>query len=485
MKQLIDNIKNCQRCELYKTATNKVIGRGSGNPKYLIIGEAPGRLEDETKVPFCGPSGQLLDKWIDYLGIKADEYAIINCLKCRPPDNANPTREQLDACNEWLERQIDLLNPEYIFLLGNFAAKRVGKFKEGITSISGKLYEQEGRKFIPLFHPSYILRGNRDWKPTMKKVKKIIEEPVSTVEKPEKVQNYVPLHLHTIYSDQDSVLRIDKLVDYASENGFEGLAITDHGTISGWWEFQTRCNEKGIHPILGVEFYVAPPESEEQKNKRYHLVAYAKNQEGIRNIFKLVDYSVRDGFYRKPRITMEKLFEFKEGLVVTTACTIGVVALRLVNNQQDEAINVLYDLKTNFGEDFYLELQPHLFDEQQKVNPMLVKLANKYNIKTIITTDAHYLLQENVKIHKALKAIVYNQSLDEAGFSIDTNYVMLDNDLIKHGIDIDIPEEIIKESMKNTFEIMEKCNGKLIPYDDALPKYEVDEWEGFETEVIG
>ena len=107
------------------------------------------------------------------------------------------------------------------------------------------------------------------------------------------------------------------------------------------------------------------------------------------------------------------------------------------------------------------------------------------NIKTIITTDAHYLLQENVKTHKALKAIVYNQSLDEAGFSIDTNYVMLSDDLMKHGTDIDIPEKIVKESMKNTFEIMEKCNGKLIPYDDALPKYEVDEWEGFETEMIG
>jgi DNA polymerase-3 subunit alpha len=287
-----------------------------------------------------------------------------------------------------------------------------------------------------------------------------------------KAQDYVPIHVHTIYSDTDSVLRIDKLTDFAKEQGFTALAITDHGTISGWWEFQNACESKGLKPILGIEFYMAPSFND-KSTKRYHVVAYAKNQTGLKNIFELVDFSMHDGFYRKPRITLEQLYEHQEGLVITTACGLGLVALRISEGDQVGAEGLLVDLKDKFGEDLYIELQPHDFHEQKIINPILIKWGKKHDIKTVITTDAHYLLQENVKHHKMLKAICFNQPLESAGFSIDTNFIMLEDELIEYGEAINIPEDVIKESMKNTFEIPDKCEGKLIPYENALPKFEI------------
>ena len=174
-KKLIDDIKGCEKCELHETVQNKVIGRGSFNPKVLFIGEAPGATEDERGSPFCGPSGKMLDKWIQYLGLAKGDYAIINCLKCRPPENADPTREQLDACRPWLAQQIELLKPKVVFYVGRFAAKEVGGFTEGITKLAGTVWLNGERYHIPFPHPSYYLRyGGKGWEVPLAIVREII-----------------------------------------------------------------------------------------------------------------------------------------------------------------------------------------------------------------------------------------------------------------------------------------------------------------------
>jgi uracil-DNA glycosylase family 4 len=491
MEKLIQEIKNCKRCELYKTATNKVIGKGSFNPTYLFIGEAPGEQEDLQGLPFCGPSGKLLDKWINFLELDKNDYAVINCLRCRPPNNANPTREQLDACYEWLMRQIELLNPEYIFLVGSFAAREVGGFNEGITSLTGKHFEKDGKTYFPIFHPAYILRnGSVGWQEPLEAIKQFIHdtgfvegsvtqgqnEPEEKVPvSPATEQLYTPLHVHTTYSIGDSPLKIPNLVTDAKDMGFDTLAITDHGTVCGWFEFQQECLKSDIKPILGVEFYVTDSYEEKSKN-RYHLVALAKNDTGMHNILKLVDISNRVGYYFKPLITLGDLYKYKEGLIVTTACAEGVVAKRLVKEgNKEKAEEILLELLEEFGEDVFLELQPHEMDLQYKVNTGLIELSEKHNVPLVITTDAHFIKKPDYRIKIALNAISYGTTFKEANekrYGVETNYLFETDDMLNYS---SIDEDIIREAMANTIKIGEKCNAQLRKYDDALPKFTLEE----------
>lgn len=492
MQQLIEDIKACNKCELYKNVNRKVIGRGSQTPKVLFIGEAPGAEEDRTGKPFCGASGQLLTEWINYLEIK--DYAIINCLKCRPPGNADPTREQLDACREWLVKQIAALQPEIIFLVGRFAAKEVGEISEGITSVAGKIFERNGQTFTVMPHPSYYLRkGGVGWESALEKIKKFLdgasivskEEANSFVKEIETIDMvpsdggltpkiiqaapYVPLHVHTTYSVQDSCTRMNELVNEAKDMGINALAITDHGTISGWWEFQEECQKANIKSLLGIEFYVA--DNFEAKTKtRYHILAIAKNETGLRNIFKLNELSHDEGYYYKPRIRLQDLFDYSEGLVITSACVLGIVNQKLKEKVADGE-RVATQLKNKFGNDFYLELQLHDFDDQYVANKQLLDIARRKGIPIVVTTDAHYITKNGKRTHDALKAVMYNKKFGEAGFSIDTNYLMDISELYLYADKHGFPKEMIDEAIENTFKIADKCDAKLKRFNNAMPKF--------------
>ena len=117
----------CQKCALCETAANKVISKGSQTPVVVFIGEAPGKNEDETGIPFCGKAGKLLDKYISYMELKPTDWAVINTLKCRPPNNRTPTKKEIEICRPFLTAQLLLLNPKVIILLGNTAEKAFGE----------------------------------------------------------------------------------------------------------------------------------------------------------------------------------------------------------------------------------------------------------------------------------------------------------------------------------------------------------------------
>lgn len=466
MKKLIEDIKNCEKCELCETATHKVVGKGSQNPRVLFIGEAPGEEEDLKGLPFCGPSGRLLDKWIEFLELTKDEYAVINCLKCRPPENANPTKDQLEACSGWLTQQISKLDPDFIIALGRFSSEMVGipvKLK-GILALAGTSIEDEGKILIPFPHPSYYLRrGGRGWEVDMLKVKEIIEE------KPTKDVSYVPLHLHTTYSVTDSCTKLPDLIAYAKELGMTSLGMTDHGTIGGWIEFQKECEKQDIKPLLGCEFYICDDYSVKD-TKRYHLVAIAKNENGIKSIFKLDDLANRHGYYYKPRLTMEDFLKYGKDIVVTSACTLGLISKKIVDGQYEAAYSWASTLKKEYGEDFYLELQPHDFEDQSIVNPELQEMAKSLSIPLIVTTDSHYIAEDKKKSHDALKAIAFRKSYGEGGFTIDTNFIPDNIQLINQFKKVGVDEDVVVEAMMNTVEIAGKCNAKLVRYENALPK---------------
>ena len=181
---LVNDCKSCVKCSLSKSRNNVVVGRGNNKAKLLIIGEGPGRNEDETGLPFVGRAGKLLDQILDSVGIDSNEDAYIsNIVKCRPPENRKPSLEEMRSCESWLKEQIRLINPEVILLVGATAVQGILGVKEGITKIRGSWIEENGMLYMPIFHPSYLLRNSsRDpgkpkwltWQ-DMKKVKEKID----------------------------------------------------------------------------------------------------------------------------------------------------------------------------------------------------------------------------------------------------------------------------------------------------------------------
>lgn len=171
-------IRTCAACDLCKTRNNAVAGEGSKNAELLFIGEAPGNREDLMGKPFCGRSGKLLDKMIKAMGLERKEVYITNVVKCRPPNNRNPSADEIEKCRHFLNSQIMSIDPKVIVTLGNFAMREIIKYispNEGITKNHGKIFNICNSKVIPTFHPAYLLRNSSKKQECWEDLKKVIE----------------------------------------------------------------------------------------------------------------------------------------------------------------------------------------------------------------------------------------------------------------------------------------------------------------------
>lgn len=158
LKVIVDS---CMKCRLYRSRKKTVFGTGSAKTKLMVIGEAPGADEDSQGAPFVGKAGQLLTKMLFAIQIKREDIFITNILKCRPPQNRDPKIDEIETCTPYLEKQLELVEPEVILTLGGFATQFILGREEGITSLRGKSYEVNGRIVIPTFHPSALLRNEK------------------------------------------------------------------------------------------------------------------------------------------------------------------------------------------------------------------------------------------------------------------------------------------------------------------------------------
>ena len=157
LERLKEEYKNCERCPLLvRNRTNVVFGTGDSS-RVLIIGEAPGMKEDLRNEPFVGRSGEVLNFLLADIGLSRSDVYITNTILCRPPDNRNPSSEELKNCNSRLDRHVEILDPEVIITLGNFATKYILGTSEGITKIHGRVFEKNGRKVVPMYHPAVLL----------------------------------------------------------------------------------------------------------------------------------------------------------------------------------------------------------------------------------------------------------------------------------------------------------------------------------------
>ncbi|MCM8766523.1 MAG: uracil-DNA glycosylase [Candidatus Omnitrophica bacterium] len=154
--------KKCKRCELYKYRKNVVFGLGDVNSKILFIGESPGKKEDETGIPFSGKAGKILEKLFNSILLKRQDVYITSVLKCKPPKNRNPKKNEIEKCSLYLDKQIEIINPKIIVCLGRISLKYIfkkyfNKKNPSITNLHGKIIETNGKKILPIFHPAFAL----------------------------------------------------------------------------------------------------------------------------------------------------------------------------------------------------------------------------------------------------------------------------------------------------------------------------------------
>lgn len=284
---------------------------------------------------------------------------------------------------------------------------------------------------------------------------------------------FTHLHVHSHYSLLDGLSKIDDMLDYAKESGFDSLALTDHGAMYGLVEFYKKAKERGIKPILGAELYVAHnsrlSRSLQTDKIRYHLTLLAKNQEGYKNLIILTTKANLEGFYYKPRVDKELLKQYSNGLIAMSGCLSGEIPRAIAGGDLDKAEKALKDYIAIFGkEDFYLELGRHKeIEEQEIVNNYLREFAKKYGLKVVATNDAHYLRPEDSMAQDILVAVQTNKDMQDenrltmrrSDFSLKKPEIMI-NDFS------DIPEAI-----DNTQEIVAKCNLELELGKALLPDF--------------
>ncbi len=159
LKKIQKNIGDCSRCKLAKTRTHIVFGEGNPKSKLMFVGEGPGESEDLHGRPFVGRAGQLLDKIIEAMGMKREDVYIANVVKCRPPENRRPQEDEIEACEGFLHKQIESVNPEVIVALGATALETLTKQEHKISEVRGTFLEFRGKKLLPTYHPAYLLRN--------------------------------------------------------------------------------------------------------------------------------------------------------------------------------------------------------------------------------------------------------------------------------------------------------------------------------------
>ena len=238
---------------------------------------------------------------------------------------------------------------------------------------------------------------------------------------------FTHLHVHSQYSILDGAASIEGLVDKAVKNNMKALALTDHGYMFGIKAFYNECKKKGVKPLIGCETYVARNGMRSKEGKKdysgYHLILIAKNKIGYKNLIKLISEASITGFYMKPRIDHELLKKYSEGLIASSACLGGEIPKKIDNGDIEGAEEALKWHKEVFGDDFYLELMRHkaddlkirenVFDRQERINPVLIDLSKKYNVKLIATNDVHFINKEDADAHDLLICLTTNADLND------------------------------------------------------------------------
>ena len=287
------------------------------------------------------------------------------------------------------------------------------------------------------------------------------------------MSDFVHLHIHSEFSLLDGANRIKDLPVRAKELGMKAMAITDHGVMYGVIDFYKACKKEGIKPIIGCEVYVAPRSRLNKEpnidNKYNHLILLAKDNKGYKNLSKLVSIGFTEGYYYKPRIDLEVLEKYHEGLICLSGCLAGSVNQALLNGQNEKAEEIALWHKKVFGEDYYIEIQNNGIREQVLANQKLIQLARKLDIPIVATNDAHYLKKEDAYNHEILLCIQTGKRMsdeDRMKFDTDELYVKSPQEMSDYF-------SAFPDAIENTVKIADKCNVEFEFGHTILPNYDV------------
>lgn len=220
-------------------------------------------------------------------------------------------------------------------------------------------------------------------------------------------KHFTHLHLHTEFSLLDGAIRIEDLIRFSKEQQWKAVGISDHGNIFGAVKFFQLAKKEKIKPILGVEMYFTPDAAiKNPQDKYYHIILIVQNNQGYKNLCRLMAYAYEDGFYFKPRIDYAVLEKYSEGLIISTACLGGHIPKLLMRQDIEEADRRVSWFKDVFGPNrFFLELAPGVFEEQRKLNTLLFEHAARWNVSCIATSDAHYMSLDDHEAHEILLSV--------------------------------------------------------------------------------
>ena len=288
--------------------------------------------------------------------------------------------------------------------------------------------------------------------------------------------SFVHLHVHTEYSLLDGACRINKMMDRVKELGQTAVAITDHGVMYGCIDFYKAAKAAGIKPIIGCEVYLTRRTIADRvhgvDNDPFHLVLLCKDKKGYENLCLLVSESFMHGFYGKPRVDLDMLRKYHEGLIATSACLAGSVAQQLMQDDYEGAKGRALALAEIFGEEnFYLELQDHGIPEQRAVNQGLCRLSRETGLPLIVSNDAHYLRKEDATMQDVLLCIQTGKTVDDPNrmkFQGEEFYLKSEEQLREL-----FPGQ--EEAFANTCRIAERCNLEFVFNEYHLPSFPVPE----------
>ena len=296
--------------------------------------------------------------------------------------------------------------------------------------------------------------------------------------------SFAHLHVHTEYSLLDGSNKIKECVARVKELGMDSVAITDHGVMFGVIDFYRAAKAAGIKPILGCEVYVAPGSRFDKEpgvrgeDRYYHLVLLAENDQGYHNLMKIVSRGFTEGYYYKPRVDMEVLREFHEGIIALSACLAGEVQKNVLRGMYEEGKAAALRYQEIFGEgNFFLELQDHGMQEQKQVNQSLLRMSQETRIPLVATNDVHYTYAEDEKPHDMLLCIQTGKKLaDEDRMRYEGGQYYIKSEEEMKGL---FPYAL--EALENTQKIADRCNVEIEFGVTKLPKYDVPEgytsWE--------
>ena len=296
------------------------------------------------------------------------------------------------------------------------------------------------------------------------------------------MSQFVHLHVHTQYSILDGASAIKPLIKRAKALGMPSLAITDHGNMFGVKEFHDAAVKEGVKPILGCEVYVATGSRFDKKRGRedrgHHLILLAKNLTGYHNLAKMVSYAFTEGYYYHPRVDKELLRTYHEGIICCSACLGGELPQAIMHGGLDKAEAVVREFKEIFGDDYYLEMQLHrsgdprrdadVYENQKRVNAVILELAAKHNVKYIASNDAHFIMADDAEAHDRLICLNTGTDLDDPTRMRYTGQEYLKSEQEMAELFGDHPE-----ALTTTLEIADKVEEYSLEHKPLMPNFPI------------